>query len=91
MATFMSAKSFIRPASIRGLIGPEMSHAAKIHRRVGIGAATEQEMTLLNPLEAAAMKAWRFYGFNDLRLDDVPDPVCPPGHVVVEPLWYSPA
>jgi threonine dehydrogenase-like Zn-dependent dehydrogenase len=37
------------------------------------------------------MKAWRFYGFNDLRLDDVPEPQCPPGHVVVEPLVVQPS
>ena len=37
------------------------------------------------------MKAWRFYGFNDLRLDDVADPQCPPGHVVVEPLVVQPS
>ena len=29
--------------------------------------------------ENQAMKAWRFYGFGDLRLDDVPEPDCPPG------------
>ena len=37
------------------------------------------------------MKAWRFYGFNDLRLDDVPEPKCPPGHVIVEPLYVQPS
>src|SRR3954468_1314463 len=37
------------------------------------------------------MKAWRFYGFNDLRLDEVPDPVCPPKHVIVEPLYVQPS
>jgi threonine dehydrogenase-like Zn-dependent dehydrogenase len=37
------------------------------------------------------MKAWRFHGFNDLRLDDVPEPVCPPGHVLVEPLCVQPS
>ncbi|HTU26233.1 MAG TPA: zinc-binding dehydrogenase [Pirellulales bacterium] len=37
------------------------------------------------------MKAWRFYGFNDLRLDEVADPACPPGHVVVEPLVVQPS
>ena len=37
------------------------------------------------------MKAWRFYGFNDLRLDDVPEPDCPRGHVVVEPLYVQPS
>jgi len=37
------------------------------------------------------MKAWRFYGFNDLRLDDVPEPDCPPAHVKVEPLYVQPS
>lgn len=37
------------------------------------------------------MKAWRFYGFGDMRLDDVPDPVCRPGHVIVEPLCVQPS
>jgi threonine dehydrogenase-like Zn-dependent dehydrogenase len=37
------------------------------------------------------MKAWRFHAFNDLRLDDVPEPVCPPGHVLVEPLCVQPS
>src|SRR5436190_1349272 len=35
------------------------------------------------------MKAWRFHGFGDMRLDDVPEPACPPGHVLVEPLCQS--
>ncbi|MBI4584960.1 MAG: zinc-binding dehydrogenase [Planctomycetes bacterium] len=37
------------------------------------------------------MKAWRFYGFNDLRLDEVPEPVRSPGHVLVEPLCVQPS
>lgn len=37
------------------------------------------------------MKAWRFHGFGDMRLDDVPEPVCPPGHVLVEPLVVQPS
>jgi threonine dehydrogenase-like Zn-dependent dehydrogenase len=37
------------------------------------------------------MKAWRFHQFNDLRLDDVPEPDCPPGHVLVEPLCVQPS
>ena len=37
------------------------------------------------------MKAWRFYGFNDMRLDDVPEPVLAPGHVLVEPLCVQPS
>jgi len=37
------------------------------------------------------MKAWRFYGFGDMRLDDIPAPVCRPGHVVVEPLCVQPS
>ncbi len=37
------------------------------------------------------MKAWRFYGFNDMRLDDIPQPVCKPMHVLVEPLCVQPS
>src|ERR1700730_18359087 len=37
------------------------------------------------------MKAWRFYGFNDMRLDQVPDPVCPPRHVIAEVLCVQPS
>jgi threonine dehydrogenase-like Zn-dependent dehydrogenase len=37
------------------------------------------------------MKAWRFHGFNDMRLDDVPEPVCGAGHVLVEPLCVQPS
>src|SRR3954471_10136011 len=37
------------------------------------------------------MKAWRFYAFNDMRLDDVPEPACRSGHVVVEPLCVQPS
>src|SRR3984885_5469502 len=37
------------------------------------------------------MKAWRFHGFNDLRLDDVPEPVCRSGHVLVRPLCVQPS
>ncbi|MBI2950137.1 MAG: alcohol dehydrogenase catalytic domain-containing protein [Verrucomicrobia bacterium] len=37
------------------------------------------------------MKAWRFYGFNDLRLEEVPMPRCTPGHVVVQVLCVQPS
>jgi threonine dehydrogenase-like Zn-dependent dehydrogenase len=37
------------------------------------------------------MRAWRFYGFNDMRLDDVPVPACKPGHVLAEPLCVQPS
>lgn len=37
------------------------------------------------------MKAWRFYQFNDMRLEDVPDPFCPAGHVLVKPLCVQPS
>jgi threonine dehydrogenase-like Zn-dependent dehydrogenase len=37
------------------------------------------------------MKAWRFYRFNDMRLDDVPEAVCGPGQVVVAPLCVQPS
>ena len=32
------------------------------------------------------MKAWRFYAFGDMRLDDIELAACPPDHVLVEPL-----
>jgi threonine dehydrogenase-like Zn-dependent dehydrogenase len=37
------------------------------------------------------IKAWRFYGFSDMRLDEIPAPVCLPGHVVVKPLCVQPS
>jgi threonine dehydrogenase-like Zn-dependent dehydrogenase len=37
------------------------------------------------------MKAWRFYGFNQMRLDDVPQPQCRPGHVIAEVLCVQPS
>lgn len=37
------------------------------------------------------MKAWRFYGFGDFRLDEVPVPALPPRHVLVEPLVVQPS
>ncbi len=37
------------------------------------------------------MKAWRFYGFNDLRLDDIPKPTLTSGHVIAEVLCVQPS
>jgi threonine dehydrogenase-like Zn-dependent dehydrogenase len=37
------------------------------------------------------MKAWRFHGFNDMRLDDIAEPVCGAGEVLVEPLCVQPS
>lgn len=37
------------------------------------------------------MKAWRFYGFSDMRLDDVPVPQCRPGHVIVKVRCVQPS
>jgi threonine dehydrogenase-like Zn-dependent dehydrogenase len=37
------------------------------------------------------VKAWRFYNFGDLRLDEVPVPQLRPGHVLVEPLVVQPS
>src|SRR5262249_20185530 len=37
------------------------------------------------------MKAWRFYGFNDMRLDDVPEPAPKPGHVIAKILCIQPS
>jgi threonine dehydrogenase-like Zn-dependent dehydrogenase len=41
--------------------------------------------------ENRPMKAWRFYGFGDLRLDEVAAPPCRPGHVLVKPLCVQPS
>jgi threonine dehydrogenase-like Zn-dependent dehydrogenase len=37
------------------------------------------------------MKAWRFHGFGDMRLDDIDEPVCRPGHVLAVPLCVQPS
>src|SRR3954451_14705611 len=37
------------------------------------------------------MKAWRFYAFGDMRLDEVPEAALRPGHVLVEPLCVQPS
>src|SRR5689334_21398948 len=37
------------------------------------------------------MKAWRFYGFGQMSLDDVPRPECKPGHVLAEVLCVQPS
>ncbi len=37
------------------------------------------------------MKAWRFHAFADIRLDEVPEPVCGAGHVIVEPICVQPS
>ena len=37
------------------------------------------------------MKAWRFYGFGDLRLDEIDRPELRPGHVLAEPLCVQPS
>jgi threonine dehydrogenase-like Zn-dependent dehydrogenase len=37
------------------------------------------------------VKAWRFYDFGDMRLDEVPEPVCWPAQVIVEPLCVQPS
>ena len=37
------------------------------------------------------MKAWRFYGFNDMRLDNIPEPKLMPGQVLVEPICVQPS
>ncbi len=37
------------------------------------------------------MKAWRFYAFGDLRLDEVAEPELHPGHVLVRPLVVQPS
>ncbi len=37
------------------------------------------------------MKSWRFYAFDDMRLDEVPLPELRPAHVIVEPLCVQPS
>jgi threonine dehydrogenase-like Zn-dependent dehydrogenase len=37
------------------------------------------------------LKAWRFYEFNDMRLDEVPEPIRSPGQVLVEPICVQPS
>ncbi len=37
------------------------------------------------------MKAWRFHGFGDMRLDEVERPKLKPGHVLAEPLCVQPS
>jgi threonine dehydrogenase-like Zn-dependent dehydrogenase len=37
------------------------------------------------------MKAWRFYGFSDMRMDEVPVPKCPPRHVLAQVLTVQPS
>ena len=37
------------------------------------------------------VKAWRFYAFGDMRLDDIELAACPPDHVLVEPLVVQPS
>ena len=37
------------------------------------------------------MQAWRFYGFNDMRLDEVARPVLSEGHVIADILCVQPS
>lgn len=37
------------------------------------------------------MKAWRFYGFGDMRLDEIPTPALTPGHVLARILVVQPS
>ncbi len=37
------------------------------------------------------MRAWQFYGFGDMRLDEVPEPTLREGHVLVEVLCVQPS
>ena len=37
------------------------------------------------------MKAWRFYGYNDMRLDEIPTPPLTLGHVLVKILCIQPS
>ena len=46
---------------------------------------------LLMAKQACRMKAWLFYGFNDMRLEEVPVPICKPGHVLAQVLCVQPS
>src|SRR5579863_7163963 len=37
------------------------------------------------------MRAWRFYGFGDMRLDDVPEPALRADHCLAQPLVVQPS
>jgi threonine dehydrogenase-like Zn-dependent dehydrogenase len=37
------------------------------------------------------MKAWRFHGFGDMRLDDIPEPTLEADHVIARPLYVQPS
>jgi threonine dehydrogenase-like Zn-dependent dehydrogenase len=37
------------------------------------------------------MKAWRFHRFGDMRLDEIPEPVCRPGQVLLTPICVQPS
>ncbi len=37
------------------------------------------------------MKAWRFYGFGDMRMDEIPTPDLRPGHVLAQILCVQPS
>ena len=74
----------------RGLIGPDCHTLQKFVRRSDHADAPTHRRLKFSGKERC-MRAWRFYGFNDLRLDNVSDPVCRAGHVVVEPLYVQPS
>jgi len=37
------------------------------------------------------MRAWRFHGFGDMRLEEVPEPACRVDHVIARPLCVQPS
>jgi threonine dehydrogenase-like Zn-dependent dehydrogenase len=37
------------------------------------------------------MKAWRFHAFNDMRLDEIPEPQCGAEQVLIEPICVQPS
>src|SRR5262245_4702081 len=53
--------------------------------------ATRSRNSSCESPEGIVMKAWRFYAFGDMRLDDIPVPEIPPGHVLVAPLCVQPS
>lgn len=57
--------------------------------------ATTQDSTLDHATEnkpaadsGKTMKAVRFHAKEDLRFEDIPEPVCGPGQVKVKPAWW---
>ena len=55
------------------------------------GAILDSSILIASRSFVLTMKAWRFYGFKDMRLDEVPAPTCLAGHVIAEILCVQPS